>query len=233
MFGLSAHSSVDGYGADRRRSARIRFGALVLRPAGSGVQTYARELVSGLAALLPAAELSAVVQRDATGELPDSVHAISKPVVAGARRAALALAPMRNVDLVHALDVDLPVATHAARVATVHDMSVFDAPWAYSRARAMGERVLLRSSLHRADVLLAVSDFTAERVQALIGRECIVTPPNTTRTRSTRARCSAAAYAVSVAREHAVSTAGLHENGCMDHGDGVVGLVGERDLEIA
>ncbi len=132
--------------------------------------------MSGLAALLPAAELSAVVQRDATGELPDSVHAISKPVVAGARRAALALAPMRNVDLVHALDVDLPVATHAARVATVHDMSVFDAPWAYSRARAMGERVLLRSSLHRADVLLAVSDFTAERVQALIGRECIVTP---------------------------------------------------------
>lgn len=162
--------------ANLSRPARIRFGALALRPGGSGVQTYARELVKGVACLLPAAELSAVVQQDTVDELPDSVTAVSKPVAAGARRAALGLAPIRGVDLVHGLDVDLPVVTNAARVATVHDMSVFDTPWAYTRGRAFGERALLRSSLRRADVLLAVSEFTAERVQTLLGRECKVTP---------------------------------------------------------
>jgi len=128
-----------------------------------------------LVPLLAGAELSAVVQRDATGELPAGVRAMSRPVAAGVARAVLSAAPMGNVGLVHALDVDLPVATRALRVATVHDMSVFDAPWAYSKARGIGERTLLRTSLSRADVLLAVSEFTAERVQALLGRECVVT----------------------------------------------------------
>ncbi|WP_241249965.1 glycosyltransferase family 1 protein [Rhodococcus sp. X156] len=120
--------------------------------------------------------MSAVVQRDAVGELPAGVHPVRRPVAAGARRAAMAMAPLRGVDLVHALDVDLPVLTPALRVATVHDMSVFDVPEAYSRVRATGERALLRTSLGRADLLLAVSAFTAERVQALLGRTCVVTP---------------------------------------------------------
>lgn len=117
-----------------------------------------------------------MVQRDATGELPATVRPIRRPIVSGAVRAALASAPMLGVDVVHALDVDLPVATNALRVATVHDMSVFDTPWAYSAARGIGERILLRTSLRHADLLLAVSEFTAERVSALVGRECVVTP---------------------------------------------------------
>lgn len=131
--------------------------------------------MSALATALPDAQLSAVVQADAVGEMPAGVRPLRRPVVAGARRAAFALAPQRGVDLVHALDVDLPLGTSALRVATVHDMSVFDTPWAHSRLRGRAERALLRSSLRRADALLAVSEFTAQRVRDLLGRECAVT----------------------------------------------------------
>ncbi|MGZ4520542.1 MAG: glycosyltransferase family 4 protein [Mycobacteriaceae bacterium] len=171
MFGLAARG-----GVPRQHTARIRFSALAVRPGGSGVQTYARELMRALAPLLPDAELSALVQRDAAAELPATVRAVTRPVASGAKRALFAMAPVRGADVVHSLDVDLPIASRALLVATVHDMSVFDAPWAYGRVRGIGERQLLRTSLRRADVVLAVSEFTAERVHALLGLDCVVTP---------------------------------------------------------
>lgn len=131
--------------------------------------------MSALATLLPRSELSAVVQRDAVGELPERVRPHVRPVAAGPVRAVLGMLPMTGIDLVHSLDVDLPLIARAARVATVHDMSVFDVPWAFSRSRAAGERVLVRSALRSADALVAVSAFTAERVEAVSGRRCVVT----------------------------------------------------------
>ena len=77
----------------------------------------------------------------------------------------------------HGLDVDLPLLTPgAATVSTVHDLSVFDTPWAFSRVRARGERLVLRQALRRADALVAVSAFTAERVRAVLGLDATVTP---------------------------------------------------------
>jgi glycosyltransferase involved in cell wall biosynthesis len=59
-------------------------------------------------------------------------------------------------------------------VATVHDMAVFDVPWALSRRKAFGERWLYRQALARADVVIAVSAFTAERVKAWLRRDAVV-----------------------------------------------------------
>jgi glycosyltransferase involved in cell wall biosynthesis len=131
--------------------------------------------MAALAPLLPHAELSAVVQRDAVDELPRRVRPHLRPVVAGVARAGLGMLPVAGADLVHSLDVDLPLVARAARVATVHDMSVFDVPWASSRLRATGERQLVRAALRGADVLVAVSEFTAERVEAACGRRCVIT----------------------------------------------------------
>ena len=50
-------------------------------------------------------------------------------------------------------------------------MAIFDTPWAFPRLRVAGERILLRPALRRADAVIAVSAFTAERVRALTGRE--------------------------------------------------------------
>lgn len=158
----------------------LAFGALALRPGGSGVQTYEREVISAVAAAVGERhldlELSAVAQEDASSELPAAVGLRSRSVSSGARRALEGLRRVSGVDLFHGLDVDLPAAQRGATVSTVHDMSAFDTPWAMSRVRALGERRLLGRSLGRADEIIAVSEFTAERVHALVGRECRVIP---------------------------------------------------------
>lgn len=150
---------------------------MALRPGGGGVQTYAREILREIAPLVgDTVKLSAAIQRDALSEIPSSLSAIERPVVAGVRRAAWALVPISGSDLYHSLDVDLPVRQAGITVSTFHDMSVFDVPWAFSKFRAAGERQLLSHALRKADVLIAVSDFTAERIKSFSGRDSIVTP---------------------------------------------------------
>ena len=154
----------------------VVWGALALRPEGSGVQTYQRELIHATSALQTGRRFAAVVQDDAVGELPGAIAAIRRPVSSGAARAMHGLRAVTGADVFHSLDVDLPLGQRGATVSTVHDMSVFDTPWAFGAVRARGERALLRRSIRRADVVIAVSQFTAERVLALTGRHATVTP---------------------------------------------------------
>lgn len=122
------------------------------------------------------APMVAHVQSDAVGELPTAVHAVSHPVLAGARRAAAGMTLRPGPGLVHGLDVDLPLRRHdGPEVTTVHDLSVFDVPWAHGSIRARGERALLARAIKRADTVISVSNFTAERVVALFGRSSTVT----------------------------------------------------------
>lgn len=123
------------------------------------------------------ASLVAHVQADAVGELPSRVRAIEHPVAAGARRAAAGMNLRVGPGLVHGLDVDLPLRRHDGPVVTtVHDLSVFDVPWAHGRIRARGEQALISRAIKRADAIISVSNFTAERVAALFGRSSVVTP---------------------------------------------------------
>lgn len=156
--------------------SRIDYNALALRPRGSGVQTYIRELLAALPAVC-GARMTAHVQVDALGGLPAAVTGVPHPVASGARRALTGLAlDTGDADVHHGLDADLPLRTRAATVTTIHDLSVFDTPYAHSRTRAAGERWLLRRAVARADAVLAVSAFTAGRVEALFGRSATVTP---------------------------------------------------------
>lgn len=156
---------------------QLTFNALALRPQGTGVSTYIRELLRALPAALPdGVQLAAVVQRDATSALPAGVEARTRPVCAGVRRAVEGMRSVGPAGIVHGLDIDLPLRSPAPRVTTVHDLSVFDTPWASSRFRVLGEQLLIRRSLRRADVILAVSAFTAERVEQRFGRQAVVVP---------------------------------------------------------
>lgn len=114
------------------------------------------------------------MQRDAVDDLPAEVRPLPRPVSSGAVRAVLGGIPTYSCNAFHALDVDIPVATRAFTVATVHDLSVFDMPSASSKFRAAGERRLVGHALRKADLLLAVSEFTAERIKALSGRDSAV-----------------------------------------------------------
>jgi glycosyltransferase involved in cell wall biosynthesis len=158
----------------RSSATRFTFGALALRPRGSGVQTYIRELLRELTGLLPDADLSAIVQRDAAGDLPPGLTPHIRPVSSGVTRALIGALSNGSCDVFHSLDVDLPLATTAVTVATVHDVSVFDMPSASSRFRALGEQRLVGYSLRKADLLIAVSQFTAERIHAISGRTATV-----------------------------------------------------------
>ena len=119
------------------------------------------------------------VQADAVGELPDGVDAARYRVADGARRALSGLTLRAREDrggLLHGLDVDLPLRHRGPLVATVHDLSVFDVPWAHPGLRVRGERLLVSGALRRADEVVAVSAFTAARVAERFGRRCAVTP---------------------------------------------------------
>ncbi len=154
----------------------VAFNALALRPKGTGVQTYIRELLSALARSGTGAQLVATVQADAAAGLPDGIHTRVRSCSDGLRRALSGLRSVGPADLVHGLDVDLPVFPRGPAVSTVHDLSVFDVPWAFSRVRALGEQVVIRQALRRADAVLAPSSFTAERVAARFGLTATVVP---------------------------------------------------------
>ena len=154
---------------------RVSLNALSLRPDGAGVSTYVRELLHAMPSEWQRS-CSALVQDDAVDDLPAAVAVRTVTPRAGAGRAVSgALLTTEAGELVHGLDVDLPLRQRGPTVTTVHDLSVFDTPWAFAGVRVRGERALVRHALRRADVVLAVSDFTAARVQALFGRSCTVT----------------------------------------------------------
>jgi glycosyltransferase involved in cell wall biosynthesis len=152
---------------------RIELNALALRPGGSGVQTYIREMLRALPGALNA-ELVARVQSDVADQMPPEVRTKVVPVVSGVRRALYSLGSLDGSALVHGLDVVLPFRARTLLVATIHDLAMFDTPWAFSRRRAAGKRFQVRRSVRSADALIAVSSFTAERIRDRFGRDAVV-----------------------------------------------------------
>jgi len=151
----------------------VAYNALALRPSGTGVQTYIAEVLAALSAR-GNQPLRASVQADAIALLPPTVEPLVRPVSSGLRRTVAGLRGLGPADLVHGLDVDLPSRPGAPAVATVHDLSVFDVPGSFSRTRVLGERVVVGQALRRADVIIAVSSFTAARVAERFGRDAVV-----------------------------------------------------------
>ena len=149
------------------------FNALPLSGRGGGVSTYIHGLLGALAGTLEA-DLVAAVHPSGLSELPDGVSPLVKEESHGIRRAVVSAAGFGSADLTHGLDVDLPLRRPGSTVSTVHDMAIVDTPWAFPRFRVAGERVLLRLALRRADAVIAVSAFTADRVKALTGRDAVV-----------------------------------------------------------
>lgn len=151
------------------------FNALSLRPHGAGVSTYIRELLVELVPLL-GCSLIAGVGANAVGALPEGVQALVRPPAHGIRRSLQGLRSPGPATLIHGLDVDLPLVPRTATVTTVHDLSVFDVPWAFPRQKLIGERLLLTRTIRHADAIIAVSPFTADRIQRLFGRSSVVIP---------------------------------------------------------
>jgi glycosyltransferase involved in cell wall biosynthesis len=159
--------------AHQGRRPRIVFNALPLSGQGGGVSTYIRELLASLAVGLQA-DLVAAVHPSGLAALPPGVTPMVKRESRGVRRAAVSAIGFGPADLTHALDVDLPLRRPGPMVSTVHDLAIFDTPWAFPAHRVKGERILFRRALRRADAVVAVSGFTADRLRAITGRDAVV-----------------------------------------------------------
>ncbi len=155
------------------RRSRVVFNALPLDRRGGGVSTYIRELLGSLVGVVDA-DLVAAVRPSGLDELPDGVTPLVAGESRGLRRALAGALGFGPADLTHGLDVDLPLRRVGPTVSTVHDLAVFDVPRAFPRHRVAGERLLIRAALRRADTVIAVSAFTAERVRCLTGRDAVV-----------------------------------------------------------
>jgi glycosyltransferase involved in cell wall biosynthesis len=152
---------------------RVVYNALPLDSRGGGVSTYIRELLAAMVPELSAA-LVAAVRPSGVSELPPGITPLLKGDAGGVRRALTGAIGFGRADLTHGLDVDLPVRRPGPTVSTVHDLAIFDTPWAFPRHRVAGERFLLRHTLRRADAIIAVSSFTAERIKDLLGLDAVV-----------------------------------------------------------
>ena len=151
------------------------FNALALRPDGSGVQRYAAELLEALVPVIDAT-LVATVLPDAVAALPSEVEARIRSGGRGVARVVAGARMLPQADLVHGLNVHLPVRRTAPAVATVHDLAVFDVPWTFRRRFVVAERAAMANAMRRADALIADSSFTAERIRERFGREATVVP---------------------------------------------------------
>jgi glycosyltransferase involved in cell wall biosynthesis len=120
------------------------------------------------------AELVAVVQANAVSELPVGVRAETRPPSVGVRRMVENVRSVGDAMLVHGLDVELPLRPNAPTVTTVHDLSLFDQPAAFTLGKRLGKPWSLRRAIKAADAVISVSAFTAERVRARFGRDSVV-----------------------------------------------------------
>jgi len=160
---------------------QVTFNALALQTAGSGVQTYIRELLAAMSSLEPVGstdshpELSAHVQRSEAGSLPAGVVALPHADARGSVRVVKGTMLDQGPGLFHGLNVEVPLRRRRPLISTIHDLAVLDAPWAFPAWRVQLEKRVLVNAMKQADELIAVSDFTADRIAEHFGRRATVT----------------------------------------------------------
>jgi glycosyltransferase involved in cell wall biosynthesis len=148
--------------------------AVPARPAGAGVYTWA--LARGLAAA-DDIELHLVTRRDDadrwTALAPSAtVHAEVPPArparlvweQTGAVRLARRVAP----EVWHGPHYTMPLRTDVPCVVTVHDLTFFDHPEWHERTKVPYFRRMIRAAAHRAAAIVCVSQYTADRLRALV-----------------------------------------------------------------
>ncbi len=92
---------------------------------------------------------------------------------------ALATARELGATVWHGPHYTLPLLLTRPRVVTVHDMTFFDDPGWHERSKVAFFTRMIRLSLRRADVVVAVSDRTADRLRALLAPAApVVTIPH-------------------------------------------------------
>ncbi len=154
-----------------------------------GVGTYLLNLVGELDQCAPDVEIHLLARKGARN--PDwravAPRAVLHPVVPAGRPARLtweqtrapSLARRLGIDVWHGTHYTMPLRLTVPAVVTVHDTSFFEHPEWHERSKALFFRTMTRAAAARAAALVAVSEFTARRIETLLAPACpVLTVPH-------------------------------------------------------
>lgn len=148
--------------------------AVPARPVGAGVYTVA--LASGLASH-PAVELHLLARRDDEARwIERTPGAVVHAEVPPPRPARLAWEQLRAPRLAASLDLDVwhgphytaPLRITVPTVVTIHDLTFYDHPEWHERTKVLFFRQMMAAAVHRASAVVAVSDHTRRRLDAVL-----------------------------------------------------------------
>jgi glycosyltransferase involved in cell wall biosynthesis len=130
----------------------------------TGVGVYSAEIVNGLTGAHPEHSFTLCYRPHRL------LAALKTPVPANCRRRPLWETHAVRADLFHGLNQRLPDAHYRRTVATFHDLFVLTAEYSTKEFRERFARQARRAA-ERADLIIAVSHFTAAQVRDLMGVE--------------------------------------------------------------
>lgn len=158
---------------DDRLPVALDVSAVPAQPAGAGV--YVLRMVEALAAGggLDLDLVAAVGDRRRwEAAAPEArVHAVApgrRPVRLAWEQAQAPALARRLGGLWHGPHYTMPLRANVPTVVTIHDLTFFDHPEWHERAKVVYFRRMIRESSQRADTLVCVSNYTADRLTDLL-----------------------------------------------------------------
>jgi glycosyltransferase involved in cell wall biosynthesis len=154
----------------------VAINALFLEPPMGGLETYVRELCGALLALPDAPKLTVYANPQGHAKLIRDAWAADASIVCAPRlgrrgaRALSELGPLglvadrAGVDVIHSVALTGPLASRAARVVTIADVTWMTHPQNTLTQRMW--RTLVPAVVRRADEVIAISDYAAREVRA-------------------------------------------------------------------
>ena len=171
---MSAHASDEEWRAPAL-PGRIGLNAIFLEPRMGGVEAYLRALVPQLERLAPEVRFSVYCNPRGREYLlsegwGESVELIAHPLLgrpglkAAGELTLLGAIAGRNVDLLHSIGLTGPLATRAATVVTIHDVTWIVAPDPGEAGTIRLWRAVVPPVARRADRVIALTEVGAQQV---------------------------------------------------------------------
>lgn len=152
---------------------KIGINGLPLTKRMTGVGFYTYNLILNLAKLFPETEYDLFLPRRSLvnlslSNLKPTVCPFVKGIIWEQTRLSYECRK-RKVDLLHCTNYIVPLLSKIPIVLTIHDLTILRYPQTHPWKRRFKNLLLLRSSIEKAEIIIAVSRFTAQEISSFFG----------------------------------------------------------------